>query len=320
MKQQQQEIVAAEKSIKYSLDAAGWKNFTLELNPYTWTKAANVIFLDLPAGVGFSYATTLKGWTSSDSILAIHSYEFLMKWFVEHPKFLKNSLYISGISYMGILVPPVTLQVYKGNENGRHPQLNIKGYLIVSPLTDRFTDLNSRLEFAHRIALISDDIYEAATKITLDAWANEKEVQEALHVREGTIGVWEKTNETIHYTFGKNDTICYSYDVYSTVNDHKQLVTRNCQALIISGDHDMTFPYVGTGKWIKSLNVPIERSWNPWFVNNQVAGYQMTYATTRYSLVYATIKGAGHSVSLNKPEEASVLLDEWLASRTYLAL
>ncbi|KAD2236684.1 hypothetical protein E3N88_41578 [Mikania micrantha] len=88
-----------------------------------------------------------------------------------------------------------------------------KGYLIVSPLTDRFIDFNSRLEFAHRVALISDEIYqstkescrgnyvypdpnnnlcldnlqrfdEAATKITLDAWANEKEVQEALHVRE----------------------------------------------------------------------------------------------------------------------------------------
>ncbi|KAL8248585.1 hypothetical protein R6Q59_005453 [Mikania micrantha] len=352
------------------LDTAGWNNFTLELNPNSWTKAANVIFLDLPAGVGFSYATTWEGWRSSDSILASHSYEFLRKWFVEHPRFLSNPLYISGISYMGILVPPVALKVYKGNENGRQPQLNIKGYLIVSPLTDRFIDFNSRLEFAHRVALISDEIYQstkescrgnyvypdpnnnlcldnlqrfdectndinfsnilepvcddvnpapdctAATKITLDAWANEKEVQEALHVREGTIGVWEKTNETIHYTFGKQDTVCYSYDVFSTVDDHKQLTTRNCQVLIISGDHDLTFPYVGTEKWIKSLDVPMESPWNPWFVDNQVAGYQLTYATTGYSLVYATIKGAGHSVSLNKPKEAAVLLNEWLASRT----
>ncbi|MFS8017826.1 putative peptidase S10, serine carboxypeptidase, alpha/Beta hydrolase [Helianthus anomalus] len=75
---------------------------------------ANVIFLDLPAGVGFSYATTWEGWRSSDSILAKHSYEFLRKWFVEHPNFLSNPLYITGISYMGILVPPVALEVYKG--------------------------------------------------------------------------------------------------------------------------------------------------------------------------------------------------------------
>ncbi|KAM0012311.1 putative peptidase S10, serine carboxypeptidase, alpha/Beta hydrolase [Helianthus debilis subsp. tardiflorus] len=350
------------------LDASGTP--LLDLNPYPWTKNANVIFLDLPAGVGFSYATTWEGWRSSDSILAKHSYEFLRKWFVEHPNFLSNPLYITGISYMGILVPPVALEVYKGNEQGSEPQLNIKGYGIVSPYTDRFTDLNSRLEFAHRVALISDDIYKstketcrgnyiypdpnntlclanlqrvdeclsdinfsnilepvcddinpapdcpAATKITIDAWANDKEVQKALHIRPGTIGVWEKTNETIHYTFGKNDTICYSYDVLSVVDVHKQLVTRNCQALIISGDHDLTFPYVGVEKWIKSLNVPIKSPWNPWFVDNQVVGYQMTYATTGYSLVYATIKGGGHSVALNKPKEAAVLLDGWIASHT----
>ncbi|KAK9049560.1 hypothetical protein SSX86_031471, partial [Deinandra increscens subsp. villosa] len=220
------------------LDTSGWKNITLELNPNSWTEAANIIFLDLPAGVGFSYATTWEGWRSSDSILTLQTYEFLLKWFVEHPSFLKNPLYISGISYMGLLVPPITLHVYEGNENGRQPQLNIKGCLLISPFTDRFIDANVRVEYAHRLALISDDIYEsaketchdnyiypdqdnnlclynlqrfdecvndinfsnildppcddtnpspdctAATVITLDAWANEKEVQEALHVRE----------------------------------------------------------------------------------------------------------------------------------------
>nr|GFA99449.1 peptidase S10, serine carboxypeptidase, alpha/beta hydrolase fold protein [Tanacetum cinerariifolium] len=32
---------------------------------------------------------------------------------------------------------------------------------IVSPLTDRFIDFNSRLEFQHRVTLISDEIYES---------------------------------------------------------------------------------------------------------------------------------------------------------------
>ncbi|KAI7735874.1 hypothetical protein M8C21_009440, partial [Ambrosia artemisiifolia] len=88
---------------------------------------------------------------------------------------------------------------------------------------------------------------------------------------QGTIETWKKNNETMHYYFEKNDTTCYSYDVFSTIAYHKQLVNRNCQVLIISGDHDMTFPYVGTEEWIKSLNVPIETPWNPWFVDSQVA-------------------------------------------------
>ncbi|XP_071721156.1 serine carboxypeptidase-like 16 [Rutidosis leptorrhynchoides] len=359
--------------LSFHVDNSLKKNVTLQLNPYSWTKEANVIFLDLPAGVGFSYAKTFEASQSSDSLLAIQSYEFLRKWFVEHPRFLKNPLYISGISYMGILVPVVTFEVYKGNEQGNQPQLNIKGCLIVSPLTDKFIDFNSRVEFSHRVALISDEIYEsikatcdgnyvyvnpsntlcsdnlkrmddclsdinfsdvlepvcddlnpapdcsAATKVVLDAWANDKDVQKALHVREGTIGLWEKTNETIHWTLGKNDSLAYSYDVFSVVSYHQELVNRKSEVLIISGDHDLTFPYVGTEKWIKSLNLSVVSPWSPWFVDTQVAGYKTGYKKNEYSLTYVTIKGAGHAVALNKPKEAFAMVNGWLDSRIYLS-
>ncbi|KAK1426864.1 hypothetical protein QVD17_15544 [Tagetes erecta] len=354
-----------------SLERSSKDNITLEINPNSWTKGANIIFLDLPAGVGFSYATTSEA-SSSDSLLALHSYEFLKKWLLEHPKFLNNPLYISGISYMGILVPVVTLEAYKGNEKGNSPQLNIKGYLIISPLTDKFNDFNSRLEFAHRLALISDDIYKSTKdscngnyvdldqnnvicannlrrvdectsginlsnileplcedlntdptcsidKQYLEFWANDKDVQKALHVREGTVKAWQQNNAVLHYDMKKNDTKYYSYNIFTSIGYHRQLVNRNCQVLIINGDHDMNFPYVGTMAWIESLNLPIESPWAPWFVKNQVAGYRMIYTKNQYSLMYATVKGAGHAVSLYKPEEASVIVDGWLASHTYLS-
>ena len=38
-----------------------------------------MIFVDLPVGTGFSYATTLEASRSSDSIVAVQSYEFLRK-------------------------------------------------------------------------------------------------------------------------------------------------------------------------------------------------------------------------------------------------
>ncbi|PWA86841.1 peptidase S10, serine carboxypeptidase, Alpha/Beta hydrolase fold protein [Artemisia annua] len=348
--------------------ASSWTNITLETNPYSWAKTANVLFLDLPAGVGFSYATTYEASISSDSVLAVHSYEFLKKWLLEHPWFLNNPLYVTGISYMGILVPLVTLEVYEGNERGDEPHLNIKGSAIVSPLTDKFSDFNSRFEFAHRVALISDEIYEStkeacsgnyvyndpsntlcanalqrvdectsginmanildplcdvvnpdptcreAAEKYLKYWANNKKVQKALYVREGTVEMFEKTNETIHYDLKKNDTIVYSYDIFSSIIYHQQLLTKNCQVLILSGDHDMNFPYVGTEKWIRSLNLPVASPWNPWLVNDQVAGYRVTYTKDRYSLLYATVKGAGHSIPLYKPEETWVILDQWLAS------
>ncbi|KAM0052220.1 putative peptidase S10, serine carboxypeptidase, alpha/Beta hydrolase [Helianthus debilis subsp. tardiflorus] len=358
--------------ISINFENSTWTNITFELNEKSWTKVANMIFVDLPVGTGFSYSKTYEASRSSDSGLAFQSYEFIQKWLVEHPKFLDNPLYISGISYMGIVIPAATLEVYKGNERGNQPQVNIKGCLCVSPLTDKFNDFNSRLEFAHRVALISDDIYKStketcngnyitndpentlcsnnlqrvdectsglnianildpvcdaanpepicreAAQIYLENWANLKVVQKALHIREGTIETWQKNNDSLHYDINKEDTVYYSFDIFSSVEHHRQLISRNSHVLILNGDHDMNFPYVGTEKWIKSLELPIKNPWKPWFVSNQIVGYKTTYAKNGYTLTYTTIKGAGHGVALYKPDEALAIVDGWFSSHSYL--
>ncbi|KAK1437497.1 hypothetical protein QVD17_03288 [Tagetes erecta] len=182
--------------LSINFDNSTYEKVSLKLNPNSWAKKANVLLLDLPAGTGFSYATTFEATKSNDTILAQHSYQFLIKWLEEHPRFLNNPSFL-------------------WNERGNQPRLNIIGCLIISPLTDRFDDFNSRFEFAHRLALISDDIYELTSKINeenvldpycdgdnkspicgvnflltnaakyFDSFGNDKEVQKALHVREG---------------------------------------------------------------------------------------------------------------------------------------
>ncbi|KAJ0837616.1 putative sinapoylglucose--sinapoylglucose O-sinapoyltransferase [Helianthus annuus] len=348
------------------------ENITLTTNPNSWTKMANVIFVDMPAGAGFSYATTKEASISSDSIVVKQANDFLRKFLIDHPRFLKNPLYITGISYMGIVTPIITLEVYNANERGDQPALNIQGYILCSPLTDKFMDFNSRVEYAHRMALISDDIYKSATEncrgnyvntddttnsicvnslerykectgnINMEDileplcnksdlkpycreyyydfavdWANDEAVQQALNIRQGTIGKWEFYNTTMHYSEGKNDTFCYTYDIYSSFSYHKKLVSKNCRALIFSGDHDMTFPYVGIEQWIAALGLPIDSPWEPFYVDNQVGGYEMTYVQNNFSLTFATVKGAGHSVAQYKPKEAMVLTDRWLASQAH---
>ncbi|KAG7945028.1 hypothetical protein I3843_15G132400 [Carya illinoinensis] len=47
-----------------------------------------------------------------------------------------------------------------GNEAGSVPLINLKGYVLESPMTDTFTDSNSKVPFAHRLTLISDQLYE----------------------------------------------------------------------------------------------------------------------------------------------------------------
>ncbi|MFS8027490.1 putative transferase [Helianthus anomalus] len=148
-------------------------------------------------------------------------------------------------------------------------------------------------------------------------WANDEAVQQALNIRRGTIGKWEFYNTTMHYSEGKNDTFCYAYDIYSSFYYHKKLVSKNSRALIFR-QVDNTAPSIihltFTSQWIAALGLPIDSPWEPFYVDNQVGGYEMTYVQNNFSLTFATVKGAGHSVAQYKPKEAMVLTDRWLAS------
>ncbi|KAL8246216.1 hypothetical protein R6Q59_007432 [Mikania micrantha] len=145
----------------------------------------------------------------------------------------------------------------------------------------------------------------------------------------GMVGKFEEINSTLHYNQGKNDSIYYAYDIFSSLSYHKKLSTKSCRALIFNGDHDLTFPYVGVEQWIASLNLEVEEPWKPFYVDNQVGGYVTKYALNNYSLTHATVKcmvhkecsnaiqEAGHVVEIYKPKESFVLLQRWFSSQAH---
>nr|AVK87731.1 glucose acyltransferase 1 [Vitis vinifera] len=129
---------------------------------YAWTKTASILFLDAPVGTGFSYSTSADGWSSSDTDSALETYEFLRKWLIEHPKYLPLQLYVGGDSYSGIIVPLVVKHIVDAIDEHTVPRFNLQGYLVGSPTTDENINTNAKVVFAHRLALISDELYEAA--------------------------------------------------------------------------------------------------------------------------------------------------------------
>ncbi|TVU18546.1 hypothetical protein EJB05_34652 [Eragrostis curvula] len=85
----------------------------LSLNKHRWNRAANILFLDSPAGVGYSYTNTTSDlYTSGDSRTAHESYIFLAKWFEKFPHYKCRDFYIAGESYAGnILIYSVHLSL-----------------------------------------------------------------------------------------------------------------------------------------------------------------------------------------------------------------
>ncbi|KAG6493170.1 hypothetical protein ZIOFF_048147 [Zingiber officinale] len=140
---------------------------SLVYNPYSWTKVANVIFVDSPMGSGFSYSRKDEGYDANDTSWSEQTYKFLIQWLVEHPQFISNPLYIAGDSYAGKIVPMVAKKVVEGINEGKEPLLNLQGYLIGNPVTGGKVDKNSQLPYAHGMGIISDDLFEMTQRSCL---------------------------------------------------------------------------------------------------------------------------------------------------------
>ncbi|PAN37637.1 hypothetical protein PAHAL_7G099800 [Panicum hallii] len=132
----------------------------LQLNPYSWSKVSNIMYLDSPAGVGMSYSLNKSDYTTGDLKTAADAHTFLLKWFELYPEFQSNPFYISGESYAGVYIPTLADEVVRGIEKGVEPRINFKGYLIGNAFTDVDYDFNSFVPFAHGMGLISTDMFE----------------------------------------------------------------------------------------------------------------------------------------------------------------
>ncbi|TVU18545.1 hypothetical protein EJB05_34650 [Eragrostis curvula] len=133
---------------------------TLFLNQYRWNTEANILFLDSPAGVGFSYTNTTSDlYTSGDDRTAHDSYAFLLKWFERYPHYKYRDFYIAGESYAGHYVPELSQLVYQNNKGLKKPFINFKGFMVGNAITDDYLDQVGTFESWWNHGLISDDTY-----------------------------------------------------------------------------------------------------------------------------------------------------------------
>jgi len=107
---------------------------TLELNPHTWVNVANGIFVEQPAGVGFSYAENPA--ETGDSQAALDNYNFIRGWLELFTNYQNNDFYITSESYGGHYMPTLAKQIVEGNNQGNTPQINFKGVFVGNPYTD----------------------------------------------------------------------------------------------------------------------------------------------------------------------------------------
>nr|KYP34937.1 Serine carboxypeptidase-like 27 [Cajanus cajan] len=133
---------------------------SLYLNPYAWNNLANLLFLESPAGVGFSYSNTTSDlYTAGDQRTAEDAYTFLVNWFERFPQYKHRDFYIAGESYAGHYVPQLAQIVNQKNKGIKDPDINLKGFLVGNAVTDDYHDYIGTFEYWWVHGLISDATY-----------------------------------------------------------------------------------------------------------------------------------------------------------------
>ncbi|XP_057981095.1 serine carboxypeptidase-like 28 [Malania oleifera] len=134
---------------------------TLNLSPYSWNQEANLLFIDLPTTVGFSYTNSSSDIKRfGDKRTARDAYTFLIRWLERFPQYKYRPFYIAGESYAGHYIPELAQFIARRNKRvAKNPVLNLKGFLLGNALIDDYNDYKGTHLHWWTHGLISDSTY-----------------------------------------------------------------------------------------------------------------------------------------------------------------
>ncbi|XVE82313.1 hypothetical protein DITRI_Ditri15bG0138300 [Diplodiscus trichospermus] len=146
---------------------AGKNGDDLHFNKYAWNKVANLLFVESPVGVGFSYTNTTSDLTKLDDAFAAEdAYNFLVNWLRRFPQFKTHDFFISGESYAGHYVPQLAELVYDRNKDRtQYPFINLKGFIVGNPVTNDHYDFTGIMDYAWSHSVIPDELYHKTKRV-----------------------------------------------------------------------------------------------------------------------------------------------------------
>jgi carboxypeptidase C (cathepsin A) len=120
----------------------------LQPNPYAWNKIANMVFLEQPVGVGFSYSDNKDDYKIGDEQAAQDNLATLLAFFDKFPHFNHSALYLTSESYGGHYMPTWADAIMNYNDAQQYPQhrINFKGFAVGNPYTDYYSGIGAQME------------------------------------------------------------------------------------------------------------------------------------------------------------------------------
>ncbi|KAA0193724.1 hypothetical protein HAZT_HAZT000532 [Hyalella azteca] len=313
---------------KINADAA-----TLTPNPFTWNTFANVIYLESPACVGYSYNVP-RNCTASDDSTSLQNYNALLQFFERFPAYKSSAFFITGESYGGIYIPTLSVRIVENNVTN---PINLQGFAIGNGLLPGYAvNFNSLMFYANYHGLVGKESnanvyafhhtyfafvpavcnsYKAMADATcvyiddtvIETYMNKPEVRDALHIPASVDQVWVVCNSEVGRNF-----IEHYEDMKA---QFLQLSAAGVRGLVYNGDCDMVCNFIGDQWFVDGLGYQVLEDHREWYSGPQVGGF-----VKRFELLdYLTVRGAGHMVPEDKPTVALDMIRAFVFNTNYPA-
>ncbi|KAK6945171.1 Peptidase S10, serine carboxypeptidase [Dillenia turbinata] len=201
---------------------------TLTLSPYAWNNEANILYLESPAGIGFSYSDLTEVIDEdsklSDSAAAEDAYQFLIHWFNRYPQYKGRKFYMAGESYAGHYIPQLSQLIVARNKGISNPDINLQGFLLGNPALDDVLDHKGQFEFWWNLGLISDSLYSALKTTCL----NHSYIRPTLECK----ALWDKGRTEMDFTdtYQVSVTPCQEDTLkWKSLDDSRRKQLEHCQ-------------------------------------------------------------------------------------------
>jgi len=142
----------------------------LEPIPYTWNKDYNLVFMDNPVGVGFSYTEDNLGYSRYEDQVADNLYSAVSQFFQLFPNLQNNDFYFAGESYAGKYVPSACYKIWQMSQKSGSVKIPLVGISIGDGIMDPQTQTQGIANQAYQFGMFNDNerqigrAYEAAIK------------------------------------------------------------------------------------------------------------------------------------------------------------
>ncbi|KAK6131067.1 hypothetical protein DH2020_035185 [Rehmannia glutinosa] len=290
----------------------------LRINSKSWNKASNLLFVESPAGVGWSYSNT-----SSD--------------------------YFTDDASTGHYIPQLAMALLDHNEHSADLKFNIKGVALGNPLLKLDRDVPATFDFFWSHGLISDEIgltitndcdfddYSLASPHNVTQSCNNA-ISEANQIVGNYINVYDVILDVCYPSIVEQELrlrkmgtkislgvdVCMTYEMtfYLNLPEVQKALHANRTNLpymwstCSNGDQDSVVPLLGSRTLVRELahdlKFDITVPYGAWFHKGQVGGWATEYGNL---LTFATVRGAAHMVPFAQPSRALHLFSSFVRGR-----